>query len=320
MFVNFIKQLTTFQKSIKYVYAHNLSGFDGILLLKYLAQHKTATVNPVIFNGKLIAIKFKYQDGKKLRTIVFKDLFLLLPLSLRKLCSAFDVPSAKSHFPFELVDITYNGPLPAKSNRPDITQEEYELLVRKYKNTNWDFKQEAIKYCKLDCKCLFDVIEKFNSLVYKEFNINAHQSLTLPALAMRIYKSQYMPANTIYQLLGQVENDIRQSYTGGAVDVYIPHNIFFEENRRKKLYYYDANSLYPFVMFSLMMPVGKPIAFEGDITQFEKDFTGFLYCEITCTPTINIPILQRRIKTSDGMRTIAGTGSWTGWITTEEWE
>ena len=42
---------------------------------------------------------------------------------------------------------------------------------------------------------------------------------------MRIYKSQFMPADTIYQLSSiNVERDIRQSYTGGAVDVYIPHN------------------------------------------------------------------------------------------------
>jgi len=41
---------------------------------------------------------------------------------------------------------------------------------------------------------------------------------------MRIYKAIYMPKETIYQLTSNVESDIRQSYTGGAVDVYIPHN------------------------------------------------------------------------------------------------
>ena len=33
-----------------------------------------------------------------------------------------------------------------------------------------------------------------------------------------------MPENSIYQLTGKIESDIRQSYSGGAVDVYIPHN------------------------------------------------------------------------------------------------
>ena len=33
-----------------------------------------------------------------------------------------------------------------------------------------------------------------------------------------------MPENTIFSITGVVERDIRQAYTGGAVDVYIPHN------------------------------------------------------------------------------------------------
>ena len=52
-----------------------------------------------------------------------------------------------------------------------------------------------------------------------------HSVLTLPSLAMKIFKVHYMPNNTIYQILGQVEKDIRQAYSGGAVDNYIPTNV-----------------------------------------------------------------------------------------------
>ena len=85
---------------------------------------------------------------------------------------------------------------------------------------------------------------------------------------MKIYKTHYMPENSIYQLLGKVESVIRQSYSGGAVDVYIPHNrisSFFtkiKESIFKTLYYYDVNSLYPYVMANNPMPLGKPIIFE----------------------------------------------------------
>ena len=41
---------------------------------------------------------------------------------------------------------------------------------------------------------------------------------------MKIYKAHYMPENTLYQILGKAEWDIREAYTGGAVDVYINHN------------------------------------------------------------------------------------------------
>ena len=62
------------------------------------------------------------------------------------------------------------------------------------------------------------------------------------------------------------------------------------------------------------MPIGKPIAFTGDIRKIDPNAYGFFYCEITTPNELNNPLLQRRIKTSEGMRTIAGLGSWTGWI------
>ena len=50
-----------------------------------------------------------------------------------------------------------------------------------------------------------------------------------------------MPDNTLYQMLGRVEWDIREAYTGGAVDVYLHHNgtggNYYAP--REKLYYYD---------------------------------------------------------------------------------
>jgi hypothetical protein len=133
----------------------------------------------------------------------------------------------------------------------------------------------------------------------------------------------YRPENTIYQLLGNVERDIRQSYTGGAVDVFIPHNRitkFFGAIKALfvKLYQYDANSLYPTVMANHPMPIGKPIMFEGDIRRFEPNAFGFFYCNITSPAELEHPILQRRIKTTEGTRTIAGLGSWTGWICSNE--
>ena len=89
---------------------------------------------------------------------------------------------------------------------------------------------------------------------------------------MRIFKAHYLKPNTIYQLLGKVDKDIREAFTGGAVDVYRYNNgdnldvrNAINERGRKDLYYYDVNSLYPFIMSNLTMPSGKPIAFEGNI-------------------------------------------------------
>jgi DNA polymerase type B, organellar and viral len=276
MFINFIDKLMNI-KHLKYIYAHNLSGFDGILLLQHLISYPNSKVEPLLHNGKIISIRFNIineiinKNGNKemkiVKTLIFKDSLLLLPLSLRKLCAAFNVDNVKGYFPVLFNNINYTGALPHIKYWPDIDRDQYNDLENHYKDS-WSFKDEAIKYCLLDCKSLFEVLIKFNELVFKEFKINIHGSLTLPSLAMNIYKSSFMPKDVIYQLAGPIEDAIRKAYTGGAVDVFIPHNVDFNTEQCKKLYYYDVNSLYPYIMSTLEMPVGKPIAFEGKVEPY----------------------------------------------------
>jgi hypothetical protein len=316
LFDSFITQLITlFPTKSKnlIVYAHNLSGFDGIFLLNHLLPF--GKVEPIIFNSKLIAIKVRLISGK---TITFKDSYLLLPSSIRKLCITFKIDSYKSLFPFSLRNIFYKGLFPAYKYWTDISLEQYLDMKSEFNllGIKWNFKDEAIKYCNLDCKCLYDILIKFNELIFSHFSINIHSVLTLPALSMRIYKSKFMPENTIYQLTPNVDREIRQAYTGGAVDVYLPHNRV--GNAFDKLFYYDINSLYPFIMAKTPMPVGKPKYFKGDIRLINPEAYGYFYCEITSPSDIAHPILQQRIRTNDGVRTIAGVGSWTGWIYSEE--
>jgi hypothetical protein len=194
-------------------------------------------------------------NGKiKNRVIIFKDSYLLLPISLRKLCTAFNVDTPKTYFPMLLNDTCYEDYFPPlKYWGGDLTLDQWESLRIKhevYFGELWSFKEESIKYCIIDCKCLHEIIVKFNELVFKEFKINIHKTLTAPSLAMKIYKALYMPKNSIYQILGDVEKDIRQSYTGGAVDSYIPHNgedkVFFTKNK-KKLYIIMIKTVYTLI-------------------------------------------------------------------------
>jgi len=63
---------------------------------------------------------------------------------------------------------------------------------------------------------------------------------------------------------------------------------------------------------------GKPIAFEGDIRLVDAEAQGFFYCEISCPLDLEQPIIQRRIQTVEGIRSIAGVGNWKGWIYSRE--
>ena len=81
-------------EKVKYVYTHNLQNFDGIFLFSRFLRYKGASTEPIMHEDKLIAIKFKVND----RIIIFKDSYLMLNHSLRKLCQVFKVP--KFYFPF----------------------------------------------------------------------------------------------------------------------------------------------------------------------------------------------------------------------------
>nr|YP_010170417.1 DNA polymerase [Phanerochaete carnosa]QRZ60399.1 DNA polymerase [Phanerochaete carnosa] len=153
MFNQFIKQMLAF-KSVKYIYAHNLSGFDGILILKHLIKYDGAKVDPLLFNGKLMAIAFKIGG----RTIRFKDSYLLLPMSLRVLCKSFGIDTIKSHFPFNLSDINYTGEFPGFEYWTDISLMEYNSIYSSHSG-DWSFKDEAVKYCKLDCSLGFNFLD-----------------------------------------------------------------------------------------------------------------------------------------------------------------
>jgi hypothetical protein len=124
----------------------------------------------------------------------------MLPSSIEKLCKSFKIDKPKGNFPFLLNDIFYNGLFPALKYWIGISPDDYLALSLNFGGKPWNFKDESIKYCNLDCKCLYEILTLFNKLVYKQFKVNIHNSLTLPALAMRIYKTNFMPDDMVYQL------------------------------------------------------------------------------------------------------------------------
>jgi hypothetical protein len=119
-------------------------------------------------------------------------------------------------------------------------------------------------------------------------------------------------------LSGQFYNDIKQAYTGGSTDMFIPTNIpvtsILKPGLRevidfiKKIYYYDVNSLYPYIMslFELLSPRGhgKIVYFEGNIYDenliinniIPQNVLGFYYCKVIAPTNLLHPIIQLRIN------------------------
>jgi hypothetical protein len=131
------------------VYAHNLSEFDGVLILNHLLKY--GKTKPLLHNGKLISITLKLNiKGHQNKTIIFKDSLLMLPLSLRQLCDSFKVDNPKGIFPYLLNDILYKGEFPKYELFTSLSLNEYLNLKNQYSNKTWSFKDQAINCC---CNC-----------------------------------------------------------------------------------------------------------------------------------------------------------------------
>jgi hypothetical protein len=165
-------------------------------------------------------------------------------------------------------------------------------------------KNESIKYCNLDCISLHQILFKFNELIFNLFSKNIHHYPTLPSLAFAIFRSNFMKEENIPQLTDKIAKDIRQGYTGGAVDMYIPIS-----KPGVKIKCLDVNSLYPSQMESRLMPIGFPTYFKGDILKIDPNAFGFFYCKIIAPDNIKHPILQTHVRTNNGTRTISPIGT-----------
>jgi hypothetical protein len=256
------------------IYAHNLAKFDIIFLLKYLL--KLVSIKPIIHSGKIISLTVNYGENGQYK-IEFRDSLLLLLSSLDSLSESFKVENKKSIFPHLFVNennLNYIGNVPTFNNFMKVKKDQYNDYKSNF-NNNWNLKDEAIKYNGLDVISLYQVLTKFNNMIFDLFAKNIHFYPTLSSLAFSIYRSNFMVENTIPQITGEIEKNIRSGYTGGAVDMYIP-----EPPKGIKIKAYDVNSLYPSQMESQLMPVGMPTYFKGNILKMDENAFGFFYCEI----------------------------------------
>ena len=293
------------------VYLHNFSHFDSIFLIRILSS-LTDKIKPIIRDGRIIDLKFSF--GSNNYILYFRDSYLLLPSSLKKLANNFNVES-KGTFPYLFVNnpklkIDYIGKIPEFNSFTNITIEEYNNYCLSFKNNNWDLRKETIKYCEQDVRTLYQIIDKFSFKIFNLFRIDILKYPTLSSLAFAIYRQNFIGNAKIPLINGEMFHFIKKGYTGGAVDVFKPYG--------EEIYRYDVNSLYPFVMKTFPMPVGIPTFFEGDISLIENKPFGIFEVEVTAPNNLNIPLLQVRTKTIKGIRTLSPIGNWTGTYLSEE--
>jgi hypothetical protein len=154
------------------------------------------------------------------------------------------------------------------------------------------------------------------------FRIDLLKYPTLSSLAFAIYRSKILKDDAQIPLIhGEIYEFIKNSYTGGSVDVYKPIPTVREPKVTEEtlIRRYDVNSLYPFAMKEFPMPSDNPVYFEGDIMKtynhnndladLDKPF-GIFEVDIETPKDIKIPLLQTKVKVKNGTyRTIAPIGN-----------
>lgn len=142
-----------------------------------------------------------------------------------------------------------------------------------------------LDYMELDISLLGDVMLRAKSIYWTRYNVDIGVCLTLSSLAIKIYRMKYYEKNgwPIYIPSSNQDAFIRRGYYGGHADTYKPYG--------DNLYYYDVNSLYPFVMKTFPMPGGKPV-WHGNLEGLELDnMFGFIEAYVVCPTTITRPFL-----------------------------
>ena len=304
------KMLVTKNHNYKF-YAHNMSEFDGILILKSLMNlslKHNFTLNVHSDNdGKIISLDIvkKIKAHKKTIKISILDSFLLLPFSLKKLGKVFKCNDSKGIFPYSFLtsgNINYKGEIPEICFFKDVSTEEY-LNYRNEVNGQWDCKLETLKYLEKDISILYDIMHQFNDTTFRDFKVNITRIRTISGLAFLIYTANYYNESDkpIYFTKGRIEEFIRKGYYGGIVDGLTNYTDY-------ETYKYDVNSHYPNAML-MPMPGGRPrISTEKNL---DKIF-GFIEAKVMAPSfeELRVPILPVKLDGKTVLFRDTATGVW----------
>ena len=298
-------------------YCHNLGGYDIVFILSilynyndtisYVRNEKEPVNNHkykiycTLREDKIIKVKI----SKGAYSLIILDSYAMLPNKLSKLGEDFEVAILKSKFPYKFATtdhLFYEGVMPSIDNYEDITKEEYDSMFVGY----WSFYDETIKYLNNDLYSLHEVLTRANKQVFLDYNINMTESITISGLAIRIFLQDFYDSNIPNIDKPSVYRDIKEGYYGGITEVYKPSG--------NNLFYYDVNSLYPYVALQDMPGLICSKLNYYDDNQDICSLFAFYYCSIDAPLNSYLGLLP--LRTLTGL--IFPLGKWEGWYFSEE--
>lgn len=182
------------------------------------------------------------------RSIVFRDSSALLPFSLASLTKGFNVKTKKGEWDHEKTK---------------------------------GYSKGLSEYLKSDCIGLWEVIQLFYS---QDFLSDAQPAFTIASQSVEVFRAGLGDSH-LESLTGAAERFVRPAYLGGRTEIFRP--IFNARNSRERLYEYDVNSLYPYVLKKFEYPCGRPFFTK----KFYPDLLAVYEARVTCPLGLFIPVL-----------------------------
>jgi hypothetical protein len=238
----FCKWLFTKENKKSVCIAHNLKGYDGYFILKYL--YDNAILPKIIYNGTKIMSMFV-----PIVSIKLIDSLNFLPMPLSKLPATFGFDElCKGYWPHffntvknqniilpHLPDKKFYGVNYMKSSDREKFIKWYSI----HKNDVFDFKKEIIKYCQSDVIILATACIKFRDLfmfasepndqqLVHEFKngIDPFQSaITIASACNLIFRTKYLKSESIGLIPhGGYNRSLHQSYFAKQWLLWIQHS------------------------------------------------------------------------------------------------
>ena len=318
--VDMIKAVLDYMKKTEITqwFAHNGGRFDTILFLNLVLQLKDKNKrmkidvgDAMLHENKFYQVKIKYGTRYRLK---LRDSYLLLPTTLRSLAKDLNLETEKGYFPHQFVDLStlgYVGPYPNIKYWDRDANNTVKEGIKKKKTFN--LKEKSLEYLEKDCIILYTVLKNFHKEFYELFKIDMFKSLTLPSLAVRVWK------NTVYyKKIGSIKFNtniykaIKSAYFGGFSELYTPV--------AKDAILYDIRSMYPSFMLKNPMPINDVVWSDNPELEF---YNGFCLAKVKTLEWKETGCLPKRVaiqKGDEGLGEylIAPNGKWTGWYSTIE--
>jgi hypothetical protein len=202
---------------------------------------------------------------KSYNNVKLIDSFSLLKSSLDRLTKDFDVKHKKINF----------------MEKPN-TKNDYEYLYMLYKNNDIRFNDYLLN----DCYGLYEVLETFFKMIHR---YGGKIGITTASTSLKTFQKSYLDDYILKMCGKKINDDMRKGYYGGRTEIfrmYAPKNGDY--------YWFDINSLYPFVMRNNLFPISPPVR-QREISKNDiYDYNGIVKIKVEVPKNTYLPLLPFR--------------------------